>query len=343
MTSVPAFDPWRHVVCDDDLVADLLAGTVDAVAEAGGWVHPAARFVIRQGQGSVRCEGIAGEPLLRIPRSALVRIGRVGWSTSSEALEFDAVPSEFSSIETELLVLQAALHNACGKIPWLVSTHPVLAPDFSDDVIDAIRAFRPRFRRRQPSAAGLFWSDRVFRLPVGDDGAVEPVAVPLIDLLDHARDGSTPTWSGTEFSVDIAHAGELGECRLDYGLQRDAIGMAVVYGFVASDSAIAHSAPVSVDVPGFGRVRVQAQGRRRDGTLMPTQVRRSADGLVISHVSFGAGQTGVLPAGVVAAIANANLRLLDVLLSATTTCSGAAAATIARAAEVQAQVIRASV
>ena len=51
----------------------------------------------------------------------------------------------------ELLILQTALHNACRKIPWLVTTHPVLAPALGSDVTDAVRAFRPSFRLRQPS------------------------------------------------------------------------------------------------------------------------------------------------------------------------------------------------
>lgn len=336
-------DPWRHVDADDDLVADLLAGTVETVIEAGGWIHPDARFVIRQGQGTVACAGEG--PLLRIPRAALVPISRVDWTASNEALEFTGIPEELSGVQAELLVLQSALHNACGKIPWLVATHPVLAPDLSDTVVDAVRAFRPGFRRRQPTAASLLWSDRVFRLPVGgSDEPAEPVAVPLIDLLDHARGGATPTWTGADFIVDAVRPTGSAECRLDYGLQRDALGMAVVYGFVASDTDVAHSAPVTVQVPGVGRVRVEGRGRRRDGTLLAPQVRRTHDGLVVSHVVFGASARVVegLPSSALTAIADENLRLLDALHAAAAACPGAAAATLAGAAQAQARVIRAS-
>jgi len=89
------FDPWRHVEADDDLVADLLAGSLESVVDLGGWIHPSARLVVRDGQATVECDAEAEELLLRIPVSAMVRIGRVPWTSSRQELGFDAVPDEF--------------------------------------------------------------------------------------------------------------------------------------------------------------------------------------------------------------------------------------------------------
>lgn len=344
-----AFDPWRHVDTDDDLVADLLAGSLGIVVESGGWIHPRARLVVRKGQGSVECDARDGEPLLRVPREALLRIGRVDWADDDEELAFDGVPDEFGEAETELLLLQVALHNACGKIPWLVRTHPAMAPDMDEELVSAVRALRPSFRRRRPSPASLLWSTRVFRLPIGDDGRSEPVAVPLIDLLNHDRSGATGSWTGDALEVGVAHLGSTSQGVLNYGHQRDAIGMAVVHGFVDVSADLAHSAPVLVDVD--GPIRVEGRGRDATGALLAPVARREGSGWLISHLVFDArnpqrAESDIAAAldveagmarKIVAAVAQENERLLAPIMSAE--ASGEAAATLTRAAQHQASVI----
>lgn len=285
MTTV---DPWRHVDADDDLVADFLAGSVEAVLEAGGWIHPAARIVVRDGQGRVETmtDVAPDEPLLRVPSSCFVRIGRVTWIENDEELAFDGIPEEFGDAEAQLLILQTALHNACGKMPTLLATHPALAPDLHDAAVQAVRVFRPSFRRTRPSAAGLFWSNRVFRVPPAPGAPGEPCAIPLIDMLDHHSAGATGTWTGDGFAVTVVHPRGGGEAMLDYGLRRDAIGMAVVYGFADTSAVVAHSAPITVDVPAVGRVGVEGRGRSSDGTLLAPVARVDGEGWLLSHLTF---------------------------------------------------------
>ncbi len=320
-------DPWRFVDAEDHMAADFLAGTVDLVLGLGGWLHPDARVVERGGQFSLSCDAETGQPLIRLPRQAFVRVGRVTWSDSVERLEVLDTPADLGDAEAELLILQTALHNACDRIPWLVATHPVLAPDLSPDVIDAVRAFRPSFRLRQPTPASLLWSTRAFRLPLGPAGEPEPVCLPLVDLLNHASGGATGTWTGESFDVHASRPTSTGECLLDYGLQRDAIGMAVVYGFADESCPVAHSAPVTVDVPGVGRVVVAAKGRARSGDLLPPVVTPSDEGAAISHLTFREGGRADLVEGlarasgwsdaecaeIVEAVAEANLALVEAL------------------------------
>lgn len=352
MTTV---DPWRHVDADDDLVADLLAGSVEAVLEAGGWIHPAARIVVRAGQGHVvtMAELAPREPLLQVPSSCFVRIGRVTWLESDEALTFDGIPYEFGDAEAQLLILQTALHNACGKVPSLIATHPALAPGVADDVVQAVRAFRPSFRRTRPSVAGLFWSNRVFRVPPAAGALPEPCAIPLIDMLDHHGAGATGTWTGDGFAVTAFHPRGGGEVMLDYGLRRDAIGMAVVYGFADTSAVVAHSAPIVVDVPGVGQVSVEGRGRSADGALLAPVARRDDAGWLLSHVTFdatnpgsairatalamGVGETDA--AAVVDAIAKVNVVGARELGDAAACGSGAAHEVLRRAAERQMEVI----
>lgn len=347
---------WHFVDADDDLVADLLAATVEVVFELGGSIHPQTRILARNGQLSIASDAQDGEPLVHLPAEAFVRIGQVVWSPSADQLESEGLLTELGPAETELLILQTALHNACGKVPWLVDTHPVLASDLSAEVVDAVRAFRPSFRRRQPTPASLFWSNRVFRLPPPGSQLPEPLALPIIDLLDHHHSGATGTWTGSAFTVatqrPTGHA-----ALLNYGLRRDAIGMAVVYGFADVDCPVAHSAPIEVEVPGVGVVRVLAKGRDRAGTLLAPVVHDERDVTTISHVTFDAGQPGAaaaalstaatwsagLSAAVVDAVAERNVRLLDDLVERTASSHGAAASTLREAALRQRAVIAACV
>ena len=335
-----------HIDADDVIVGDLLAGSLELLAELGGWLHPEARIVAREGQLGLHCSGEELGPLIRLPRSAFVRIGRVTWSDSTERLEVLDVPGEFTDAEAELLMLQVALHNQSGKIPWLVRAHPVLDPTLPEDVIEAVRWFRPSFRLGQPTPASLLWSTRSFRVPVHPSSTPEPAALPVVDLLNHHRRGSTGQLLDDAFSVGISRPFGSDECALDYGLERDAIGMAVVYGFADTSAAVAHSAPLTLRVAGVGDVRVAAVGRTRSGMLLPPVIREADGCLEVSHVTFRPGGGADLAARmdpvIVAAVAERNLELLGDLRQRAMAAHGSSgAAVLAAAADRQSEVIAA--
>lgn len=321
--ALPSFDPWRHVDADDDLVADFLAGSLETVIEAGGWIHPGARLVVQGGHGRVMCEGDPGQPLLSVPREAIVRIAQADWGVDSDGLVLLRAPQDASDVERELLLLQVAFHNSRGALPALIRTHPVLATDLTLSCIAAVRALVPAFRAEPVTPVDVFWGTRAFRLPVGVDTSVEPAAVPLIDLLDHHVGGATPDWTGSGFRVDVSRPSDGAECFLDYGMTRDALEMAVVYGFVDTSARIARSAPVIVEVPGLGVVTVSGDGRTESGTTVPPMVTTSGEGVRVSHVVFDPeshrdadAPEGRLPVEALTAIAEENLRLLQELRAA---------------------------
>lgn len=223
---------WSFVDADDDIVADLLASTIEIVLELDGWLNPSLRIVARDGQLQLDCAANDSEPLIFLPTEAYVRVGRVGWSDSAERLEVLDVPDDFNAAEHELLILQTALHNQCGKVPWLVTTHPVLAPDLDESVIAAVRRLRPDFRVQPTTAAGVLWSTRCLRIPPAGSTSPEPMALPIVDLLNHHGAGATGVSAPDGFSVTVRHASGTGECFLDYGADRDALDLALDYGFV---------------------------------------------------------------------------------------------------------------
>lgn len=332
-----------RIDADDVVVADLLASTLQLIAEAGGWVHPDVSIVARDGELSLTCLATDAGEIVRVPRAAFVRIGRVAWTDSVEELAFAGFPTDLDDVELELLLVQTALHNRCGKVPWLTRTHPVLASDLSPRLVDAVRAFRPSFRRRRPTAASLLWSTRTFRLPVADGEPPEPVALPIVDLLNHHPSGATGRLDPEGFTVSANRPFGTHECALDYGLERDAIGMAVVYGFADLSSLCAHSAPMSIDVAGVGEVEVAAVGRARDGRLLAPVVREEGGHTHVSHLTFRPGGRHDLvrqvPAAIVDSVAQRNLELLSEVGDAARAHDGPAALTLAAAAERQGDVI----
>lgn len=333
----------RLVDADDDVAADFAVSLINLVAESGGWLHPQARVVIREGAMSISCDAADGEPLVAVPRAVMVRIGRVEWAIDEGALRVAGVTHDFGDVESETLFTLVGLLNACGKIPALLASHPAVSSDLSDAVVERVRAFRPGFRTEPVDPAALLWSTRCFRLPV-TSASPEPVALPIIDLLDHHPSGARATWHDAVLSVPVRHATATTECLLDYGLERDAIGMAVVYGFADAASTIAHSAPLTVEVPGVGAVHVEARGRSRVGERLSVHAEPTAEGTVLSHLTFEAGQapgaqivraTGWGPAAADAAadaIAQANLELASQLIAAAAVDPSGAAAVVRGAA-----------
>ena len=70
----------------DPLVADLLAGTIELTREAGGYVAPSTVFIERAGQLSIESSAPDGEPLLRIPRAAFVRVDGVAFCADGDRI-----------------------------------------------------------------------------------------------------------------------------------------------------------------------------------------------------------------------------------------------------------------
>ena len=270
------------IEADDDAVADLLVASIDFLREHGGWLHPAARLVEREGQLTIECDADEGDLLLRVPRSALLPVHRINWSSDTTTLSIESLGEWPDAADLGLLLTQIGLHNACAKIPFISATHPSAAPSLSESVVAAMRALVPSFRQRPMSAAEVFWATRTFSAPAFS-GAPEPVAVPVLDLLDHHRRGATPVFDDG-FTVSVAHPTGTSQCFLDYGLARDAIEMAVVYGFADASNPLARSAPLRFTHPETGEVLIADHGRVDTGELLPIAVERDGEVWVVNRL-----------------------------------------------------------
>lgn len=275
------------VDADDPILADLLASTLDLIADAGGWVHPRTRLVARSGQFLLECDADDDEPLLQIPRAALVRVDAVTWADEPGTLRIEALPDDVGDTELSMLYIQAALHNQADRLAWIARTHPGVAP-LPDDVVGALRELVPGFRGAPTSPRDVLFADRCLRVDLGDGRGVQRVLVPVLDLVNHHAGGATPQWDGESFALDLRRPFGTSECALDYGLDRDALELAAVYGFADATVNVAHLPHLVADVPGIGAVSVRGEGRRLSGDFAPLTVRDGDAGVEISHLTFSA-------------------------------------------------------
>ena len=345
--------PRPSIDSDDDVVTDLLASTLELVAEAGGWVDPTTVLVCRDGQLSLRSDADEEATLVYVPREAMVRVDSVAWADDDEHLLVQGLPDDIGDIELQMLYVQAALHNQCGKLPWLGSSHPALSPDVSDDLTEHVRHVVPSFRSTHLTARDVLWANRCFRLPITD--ANPRVLVPIVDLLNHHSSGAAGQWDGAGFSVTAHRAFGSHECALDYGMGRDALELAVVYGFVDASAEIAHSAPVTVTLCDGHRLTVIGGGRTADGAWLAVESHASGTSTSVSHLTFSSNAPDLAATDLAAAtgwdttrareavdlVARANLDLLEPIID--TPDPGEAARTLASAADHQRSVLSATV
>lgn len=226
---------------DDPIVGELLASTLGLVLEVGGRVHPAITLVARTGQLHVECNVEEGL-LVSIPKAAFIRVDRFTFGSDDGRITIDAVPEDATDTELELAFTTVALHNQCGKLAWMRATHPSLAVELAPEVITAVRAIIPSFRDHEYDLVEIFWSNRCFKVDLGD--GPERVLVPIVDLLNHHTEGATGNWENNDFSVDVRRPFGTSECALDYGMDRDALQFAVIYGFLDASNmrnTVAHA------------------------------------------------------------------------------------------------------
>ena len=272
---------------DDPILTDLLTSTLELLAEAGGWVHPDTRIVARGGQFSLYCDTDADGALLVIPRTALLRVDAVTWADDPEHLRFEQLPDDVGDTELALLYIQTALHNRAERLAWIERTHPAVAT-LPPDVVTQLRTLVPGFRSAPTSARDALFANRCLRVDLGDGHGTQRVLVPVLDLLNHHGDGAVPQWDGESFSIGVRRPFGTSECALDYGLNRDALELAAVYGFADSSAAVAHLPHVSAHVPDIGVVTVRAAGRELSGDFAPLTIDRTDGAAEISHLTFSA-------------------------------------------------------
>jgi len=150
----------------------------------------------------------------------------------------------------------------------------------------ALTPLKPHFEARaERSAVEGFLATRSFGLQRNpEEGDRQRVLLPLIDLLNHHRNGAPYKISDGEMQIRSAQVGGP-ECFAHYGHRRDVLDLVLHYGHCDSSTPFAHSAPLEIEVEGFGRICVEKQGQRSPiHPFDPPRVSLKPDGLSLSHL-----------------------------------------------------------
>ncbi|WP_295452917.1 hypothetical protein [uncultured Thiodictyon sp.] len=254
--------PPVHYETESPGVGESLQAVITTVLAGGGRLHPGLRLVERAGQFSAYCDPIAGagdQPLFRLPRKLLIPVQSAVWEQCNDALRLSVAPDDLTPLQRDLLNQQVALYNAAGKIPWALNHMTSLVLDGQAPLRAALEAIWPGFANRPATPAEAFLRTRTFcdRSVTGKDGSGQ-LLMPLIDLLNHHHRGARFRMDDINLVVRVVQPTVGLECFAIYGGRRDVLDLALHYGYADPCTPLAFCAPLRVDVPGLGQLRVEA-------------------------------------------------------------------------------------
>lgn len=261
----------------------------------GAVLHPGLFVEEDRGHVSVHADADDGENLITLPASLLVPVDRTIWDDSGDTISITKHDPAATQIQRDLAASLVAVYNATEKISWAKATLPTVALAKDPAAIAAIRLLKPRFLKSVPSVADAFINTRVLGSQAGSrqkvPGQGEKAAsylMPVVDLINNSDRGTHFDADVNELRMAVAHAGRDTECFARYAARRDAVDIAVSYGYAPRGLTIARSVPMSVDLEGLGRVEVSAESLRPRARLDAPRIDMAPGLLRLSHVVFDA-------------------------------------------------------
>ncbi|MGB5136195.1 MAG: hypothetical protein WBN89_13580 [Prochlorococcaceae cyanobacterium] len=282
----------------DNPEATRTLAAIAAICRSHGarW-HPQLQARIQKGQMSLWApEGVSGS-LISMPTALLVPIDGARWGRNPHQLQLLAAPPQLTRVQSELLLLQIGLYNATGKLRWWSERHPARLLDRHPELAEAVAQLKPGYgsprkeRQEGRCAAERFLDTRSYcHQPDAKSGETSGqtinVLLPLIDLLNHHEEGAGLQIQGTAMVIEPGQPeGCGGECFASYGNRRDALDLALHYGFSDTSTPFAHGAALQLNMDVLGRLRVKGQlFGRPDHPLDPPVVNQSEGEISISHL-----------------------------------------------------------
>jgi len=250
-----------------------------------------AGLVVEVEAGQMRLLAPAGTQgtLIHLPTPLLVPIEAACWEEADARIVLRQPPATATSLQRELLRLHGDLYNATAKLPWWQRRHPMRLVESCGSVARAVAALKPGLGGDDgagPTAAERFPSTRSYGWrPEPGSEERRQVLMPLIDLLNHHHRGAPYRIDAGVMVIDTAQAAADGECFAHYGHRRDALDLALQYGYVDASTPFAHSAPLTIELEGVGYLRVEQQQQRKPmHPLDPPRVALEENGLRLSHL-----------------------------------------------------------
>lgn len=278
--------PVTLTIVSDQAAATAVLREIATLCRAHGaeW-HPELTAEVSAGAMRLLAPPGTEGALITVPLPLLVPIEGARWGEGATALELLEAPAAASAVRRELLGLMVALYNATDKMGWWRERHPARLAERCPAVAAALAALKPGHGNgRRPPARGFLSTRSLGWTPDPAGGSRQPVLMPLADLLNHHHNGARYRDHGGALRIEVAQAGGR-ECFLHYGHRRDGLDLALHYGHADHSTPFAHSAPLEIVVDGVGRIVVE---RQRWGIpahpLDPPRVALESEGVRLSHL-----------------------------------------------------------
>jgi hypothetical protein len=248
-----------------------------AVISDGAWISE------QGGSLSVHCDypsSNGSKLLFSIPHKCWIPIDGIEWERSLNILKPRVIP-KMTDIQKTLFSLALDLYNETAKISWVEKTLPIITVLNHPKLAKAAQAIEPSFLRKQKPAVEQFIDTRVFR----EKGRF---IVPLADLINHRSNApgtSVDDYENMRVSTFALDDREY-ECFFNYNTGLDGFGLALKHGFLDESCQFAYSAPICVNVAGFGNVNVKGTTTPVFTELNVPEIFVENGALVISHIFF---------------------------------------------------------
>jgi len=265
-------------------VADTVERIVELLQGAGAYLDP--RLIVLEREGHVTLatlDGPEGVPFIALPRETLIPIDSLVWDDSSSHIAILDGAASLTGLQRDLLELHVHLWNATGKRAEFLDTHPKAAVVDDPGLLDAVRAVRPSFAADSSTSALLRTRTFALRHPESTAGATSTtmsVVMPILELADHHPAGAPYQFTEDKLGADFRVVDDSGVSFVRYGPMRDVIDTACQYGFSSGDVNYFVSAPLLLDLDGYGTLNIgRALNRRK-----PPAWSAGDSGLAVSYL-----------------------------------------------------------
>jgi hypothetical protein len=273
------------IVSDQEGATAVLREIATLCRAHGAEWHPQLTAEVREGAMRLLAPPGTEGSLITVPLPLLMPIEGARWGEGESALELLEAPAAATALQRELLQLMVALYNATDKMGWWRERHPARLAERCPAVAAALAVLKPGPDNERRPPARCFLATRSLECkPDPPPGAPQPMLMPLVDLLNHHHNGSRYRTHGRALRIAVAQAGG-DECFTHYGHRRDGLDLALHYGHSDRSTPFAHSAPLEIVVAGVGRIVVERQVWGIPAhPLDPPRVALESEGVRLSHL-----------------------------------------------------------
>lgn len=278
---------WR-IEADVPSAAEATQRLLEVCEQHGCHLDHSMRVHIEAGDLMIHSDAGIDTPLVSVPSELFVPLDMIRYDHLTRT--FDVAESEATSdAQVEIASAIVELYNATDKVSAVLNEHPAhaLADPGAVAAISRLRSFE---RRSDADAGKTFLTTRVYK---HDKGAV---LLPVVDLFNHDRRGSSLSLSDGTMSIRAWRrpgATSTSECFVSYGARRDAVVLAVVYGFVDTTVPYAHSIPLELEHRDLGNIVIRQAGLHFGHHDLP-RVEIGDDVVHLGGLLFHSGRPGRL-------------------------------------------------